>query len=56
MVFLLRMNKAYIQPRRNSHSARQAADELLYVSLTGDSTMYENAVRELNWSHLYGRF
>ena len=34
----------------NSHSARQAADELLYVSLTGDSTMYANAVRELNWA------
>jgi hypothetical protein len=34
----------------NSHSSRQAADELLYVSLTGDSTFYENAVRELNWA------
>jgi hypothetical protein len=34
----------------NSHSSRQAADELLYVSLTGDSTLYENAVRELNWA------
>jgi hypothetical protein len=34
----------------NSHSSRQAADELLYVSLTGDSSMYENAVRELNWA------
>ncbi len=34
----------------NSHSARQAADELLYVHLSGDSSMYENAVRELNWA------
>jgi len=34
----------------NSHSSRQAADELLYVSLTADSSMYENAVRELNWA------
>jgi hypothetical protein len=34
----------------NSHSSRQAADELLYVSLTGDSIFYENALRELNWA------
>jgi hypothetical protein len=34
----------------NSHSSRQAADELLYVSLTGDSTLFENAIRELNWA------
>ena len=34
----------------NSHSARQAADELLYTRLTGDSSLYENAVRELNWA------
>jgi hypothetical protein len=34
----------------NSHSSRQAADELLYVSLTGDTSLYENAVRELNWA------
>ena len=34
----------------NSHSSRQAADELLYVSLSGDSSLYENAVRELNWA------
>ncbi|HEY4936256.1 MAG TPA: hypothetical protein VII44_06740 [Puia sp.] len=38
------------QTPANSHSSRQAADELLYVSLTGDSTMYKNAVRELNWA------
>lgn len=34
----------------NSHTARQSADELLYVSLTGDSTLYENAIRGLNWA------
>lgn len=34
----------------NSHSSRQAADELLYVSLTGDSSLYKNAVRELHWA------
>ena len=34
----------------NSHSARQAADELLYVRLSGDSSMYANALRELNWA------
>ena len=39
----------YAQPG-NSHSARQAADELLYVKLTGDTAMYANAIRELNWS------
>jgi hypothetical protein len=38
------------QTPANSHSARQAADELLYVSLTNDSSMYENAERELDWA------
>ena len=38
------------QTPANSHSSRQAADELLYVSLSGDSLLYENAVRELNWA------
>jgi hypothetical protein len=33
-----------------SHSSRQAADELLYVSLTGDTSLYNNALRELNWA------
>jgi len=39
----------YAEPGQ-SHSARQAADELLYVSLTGDTTMYDNAIRELIWA------
>jgi hypothetical protein len=34
----------------NSHTARQGADELLYTSLTGDSSRYENAIRQLVWS------
>src|ERR1700722_7398291 len=34
----------------NSHSSRQAADELFYVSLSGDASMYQNAVRELSWA------
>jgi hypothetical protein len=38
------------QTPANSHSSRQAADELLYVSLSGDSSLYENAVRELSWA------
>jgi len=34
----------------NSHSARQAADELLYCYLSGDTSLYTNAVHELNWA------
>jgi hypothetical protein len=33
-----------------SHTSRQGADELLFVSLTGDSSMYANAVRQLIWA------
>ena len=33
-----------------SHTSRQGADELLYVSLTHDSTFYTNAIRQLNWA------
>ncbi len=33
-----------------SHCSRQAADELLYTSLTGDTAYYTNALRELNWA------
>jgi hypothetical protein len=39
----------YQQPGE-SHSSRQAADEILYTSLTGDSSLYVNAVRELCWA------
>ena len=34
----------------NSHTARQSADELLYGSLSGDTTYDQNAVRALNWA------
>jgi hypothetical protein len=34
----------------NSHSARQASMELLYWTLTGDTTLVQNAVRELIWA------
>lgn len=33
-----------------SHTSRQGADELLYVSLTHDSTFYINAIRQLSWA------
>jgi hypothetical protein len=33
-----------------SHTSRQGADELLYVSLTHDSTFYINAIRQLTWA------
>ncbi|MFT3704740.1 MAG: hypothetical protein QM802_20410 [Agriterribacter sp.] len=38
------------QTPANSHSSRQASDEILYVALTADSSLYANAVRELNWA------
>ena len=34
----------------NSHTSRQGADELLYTELTGDSSRYKNAVRQLIWA------
>jgi len=39
-----------------SHSARQAADELLFGSLTVDTTYYNNAIRELNWATYFVDF
>ncbi|WP_295677087.1 hypothetical protein [uncultured Mucilaginibacter sp.] len=33
-----------------SHTSRQGADELLYGSLTGDTSYYNNALRQLNWA------
>jgi hypothetical protein len=39
----------YPQPGE-SHTSRQGADELLYCSLTGDSSLYKNALRELIWA------
>ncbi len=40
---------AYRQPG-NSHSARQAATELLYWEKTGDTTYVRNAVHQLHWA------
>jgi hypothetical protein len=40
---------AYRKPG-NSHSARQAAVELMYWEITGDTTYLENNVRQLNWA------
>jgi hypothetical protein len=34
----------------NSHTARQAACELLYAEKTGDTTKVDNAIRQLNWA------
>jgi hypothetical protein len=34
----------------NSHSSRQASMELLYTSLSGDSTYRTNAIRTLHWA------
>ena len=48
-VFVTNEQSVYPTPA-NSHSSRQAADELLYCSLTGDTSLYTNAVRELNWA------
>ena len=48
-VIVTNEQSVYKQPGE-SHSSRQAADELLYVSLSGDSSFYTNAVRELSWA------
>lgn len=34
----------------NSHSARQAAAELQYAAITGDTGFTKNAIRQLNWA------
>ncbi len=48
-VTVINEQTAYQMPG-NSHSARQAAAELQYMQLTGDSTYKENAIRMLNWA------
>jgi hypothetical protein len=40
---------AYLTPG-NSHTSRQAADELLFASLTGESSRVPHAIRQLNWA------
>jgi hypothetical protein len=34
----------------NSHTARQAAAEMVYAARTGDRSFYENSVKQLNWA------
>jgi hypothetical protein len=34
----------------NSHTSRQAADELYFASLTGDNERVNHAIRQLNWA------
>ena len=34
----------------NSHTSRQAATELMYISLSGDRSRVENAKRQLHWA------
>lgn len=48
-VIVINEQTAYQTPG-NSHSSRQAADELLYASLSGDNARTENAIRILNWA------
>jgi hypothetical protein len=48
-VVVVNEQTVYMTPG-NSHTSRQAAAELLYASLSGDHTWYENAIRQLNWA------
>jgi hypothetical protein len=48
-VVVINEQTAYEVPG-NSHTARQGADELLYIKLTGDSSNYKNALKQLIWS------
>lgn len=48
-VVVVNEQTAYLVPG-NSHSSRQGSSELLYVSLTGDTTRKQNAIRQLNWA------
>ena len=48
-VIVVNEQTAYQTPG-NSHSSRQAADELLYAALSGDNSRTENAIRILNWA------
>ena len=48
-VTVINEQTAYQTPG-NSHTSRQAADELLFASLTGDKTNVEHNIRQLNWA------
>ena len=48
-VVVVNEQTAYLVPG-NSHTSRQASAELQYVSLTGDTSRKQNAIRQLNWA------
>jgi hypothetical protein len=48
-VTVINEQTAYLTPG-NSHTSRQAADELLFASLIGESKKVDHAVRQLNWA------
>jgi hypothetical protein len=48
-VTVINEQTAYLNPG-NSHTSRQAADELLFGQLTGDMSRKEHAIRQLNWA------
>lgn len=48
-VTVINEQTAYQTPG-NSHSSRQAAAELQYAMISGDTSYVENAVRKLNWA------
>jgi hypothetical protein len=48
-VTVINEQTAYQMPG-NSHTARQAAAELQYAALTGDTSFKENAILQLNWA------
>ncbi|MDH4092589.1 MAG: hypothetical protein OEV74_05270 [Cyclobacteriaceae bacterium] len=48
-VTVINEQTVYLTPG-NSHTSRQAADELLFASLTGDTEKVSHAVRQLNWA------
>jgi hypothetical protein len=48
-VTVINEQTVYLTPG-NSHTSRQAADELLFASLTGNTEKVSHAVRQLNWA------
>ncbi len=48
-VIVMNEQTAYQTPG-NSHTSRQAATELLYTALSGDTSYRDNAIRALNWA------
>jgi hypothetical protein len=48
-VIVVNEQTAYQTPG-NSHTSRQASAELQYVTLTGDTSRKQNAIRQLNWA------